>query len=105
MGAGKGLGGSSHINAQMYSRAHKGDFDRWEKVYGARGWGAKDVWPFMLSYEKQLNVSLHTENHGVNGEVEISLAPTRHNPALIEKFIEKSAEVTGTSVCEADALN
>ena len=41
------MGGSSHINAQYYSRGVDEDYDRWERVYGAKGWNAKEMVHFM----------------------------------------------------------
>ena len=42
---GKGLGGSGAINAMIYIRGHKGDFDDWKSA-GASGWSFNDVLPF-----------------------------------------------------------
>ena len=41
---GKGLGGSSSMNAMLYVRGRPLDYDIWERE-GATGWGWKDVKP------------------------------------------------------------
>ncbi|MEA2782315.1 MAG: choline dehydrogenase [Rhodospirillaceae bacterium] len=47
---GKVLGGSSSINAMVYSRGQAGDFDDWEAM-GNPGWGWKDVLPIYKRME------------------------------------------------------
>ncbi len=39
---GRGVGGSSLINAMIYSRGHPQDYDDWEAM-GATGWGWKEI--------------------------------------------------------------
>ena len=46
---GKVLGGTSSINALVYTRGHRHDYERWESNYGAEGWG----WEEVLSYFKK----------------------------------------------------
>ncbi len=46
---GKGLGGSSSINAMVYVRGHRMDFEEWGKV--APGWSWKDVAPVFKRME------------------------------------------------------
>jgi choline dehydrogenase-like flavoprotein len=42
MPRGKGLGGSSSMNAMLYVRGHPLDYEKWVRD-GARGWGWDDV--------------------------------------------------------------
>ena len=49
---GKTLGGSSSINAMIYIRGHKSDYDNWEKM-GAKGWGWDDVLPYFKKSENR----------------------------------------------------
>jgi choline dehydrogenase len=47
---GKVLGGSSSINAMVYVRGHRGDFDDWA-AHGNAGWGWRDVEPYFRKLE------------------------------------------------------
>ncbi|MEE9272142.1 MAG: choline dehydrogenase [Robiginitomaculum sp.] len=49
---GKTLGGSSSINAMIYIRGHKSDYDNWEKM-GAKGWGWDNVLPYFKKSENR----------------------------------------------------
>ena len=69
---GRGLGGSSSINAMIYIRGHKSDYDNWVKM-GAKGWGWKDVLPwFKYSENREAGGN---EYHGVGGP--LNVAPLR----------------------------
>jgi len=52
---GKMLGGSSSMNAQMYVRGHRADYDRWKDL-GNTGWGFDGVLPFFARAEGALTI-------------------------------------------------
>lgn len=66
---GKGLGGSSIINALKYVRGNKEDYDRWYKQ-GNPGWSFKDVLPF---FKKSENSQIDGDEgyHGVGGNINV----------------------------------
>lgn len=47
---GKGMGGSSAINAMLYIRGNRWDYDNWAAL-GATGWGWDDVFPYFIRSE------------------------------------------------------
>lgn len=48
---GRGLGGSSAINAMLYVRGHRQDYDEWRDL-GCTGWGWDDVLPWFKASER-----------------------------------------------------
>jgi len=83
---GKGLGGSSAINAMVYIRGNKWDYDNWAAM-GCDGWAYDDVLPFFKYAET--NVRGGDDFHGGEGPLFVSdqkwLNPT-------SKAFVKSAE-------------
>jgi choline dehydrogenase len=63
---GKVLGGSSSINAMVYMRGQKVDYDHWEAL-GNRGWSWADVLPYFKRAERHFGGA--TEHHGGDGEL------------------------------------
>jgi choline dehydrogenase len=67
---GKVLGGSSAINAMVYSRANKYDHERWRAELGIEGWGYDDVLPYYKKSEH--NERWRNEFHGTNGLLNVA---------------------------------
>jgi choline dehydrogenase-like flavoprotein len=69
---GKGLGGSSAINAMVYTRGNRADFDHWAEL-GNPGWGYDDVLPYFRRAED--NAQLSGPFHGQGGPLGVTYAP------------------------------
>jgi choline dehydrogenase-like flavoprotein len=65
---GKTLGGSSAINAMIYTRGQKEDYDHWASL-GNEGWSYNDVLPYFRSTQNQMRGS--DEFHGVGGPLNV----------------------------------
>jgi choline dehydrogenase len=65
---GKGLGGSSSMNAMLYVRGNPLDYDGWA-AKGASGWSWKEVLPYFLRAED--NGRGASEYHGVGGPLRV----------------------------------
>jgi choline dehydrogenase len=48
---GRVLGGSSSINAMIYMRGNRSDYESWRDDYGCDGWGYTDLLPYFLRAE------------------------------------------------------
>ena len=68
----KVLGGGSSINAEIFTRGHPSDYDRWV-IEGAVGWSAKDVHRYFLRSEG--NTILSGPLHGTDGPLGVSNVP------------------------------
>ncbi len=65
---GRGLGGSSGINAMVYVRGHRNDYDRWA-AQGNPGWSYDEVLPFFTRSE--CNETLDGPFHGRSGPLHV----------------------------------
>jgi choline dehydrogenase-like flavoprotein len=66
------LGGGSSINAEVFTRGHPADYDRWVDE-GAAGWGFADIRKYFLRSEG--NSILSGEWHGTEGPLGVSNTP------------------------------
>ncbi|MEU9702629.1 FAD-dependent oxidoreductase [Streptomyces sp. NPDC047981] len=86
---GKVLGGSSSINAMIYVRGNRADYDGWAAA-GATGWSYADVLPyFRRSEDNERGADLY---HGVGGPLTVSDGRSRH--PLASAFV-RAAEQAG----------
>ncbi|HEY5666715.1 MAG TPA: GMC family oxidoreductase N-terminal domain-containing protein [Gammaproteobacteria bacterium] len=84
---GKVLGGCSSINAMIYMRGQRADYDRWASL-GNRGWGWDDVLPvFRRSEDYQHGAD---EFHGMGGELRVE--ERRVNWEILDAWREAAAE-------------
>jgi choline dehydrogenase-like flavoprotein len=66
---GRGLGGSSAINAMLYLRGHRTDYDDWARL-GCPGWGFDAVLPYFKRAEG--NARGEDQLHGALGPLQVS---------------------------------
>ena len=85
---GKALGGSSAINAMVYIRGHRSDYDRWASL-GNPGWSYDDVLPYFKKAE--CNENFRDEYHGHEGP--LSVAKLRSSNRFIEYFFEAAQQL------------
>jgi len=84
---GKGLGGTSLMNAMVYMRGNRGDYDGWRDL-GNAGWGFDDVLP--LFKRSETNQGRSAAYHGKTGGLIVSDQPNR-NP-MTAMFLEACAQ-------------
>jgi choline dehydrogenase len=81
---GKVLGGSSSINAMVYIRGNRCDYDGW----GIEGWSYDDLLPYFKASED--NQRLHDEFHGSGGPLTVS--DSRSNNPMALAFVDAAIE-------------
>ena len=86
---GKMLGGSSSMNAMIYIRGNRLDYDDWAAA-GATGWSWQDVLPYFLRAED--NERGASDLHGSGGPLTVSDGRSKH--ALMDAYLV-AAEQSG----------
>ncbi len=81
---GKVLGGSSSVNAMVYIRGNRRDYDEW----GVQGWGWDDLFPYFLKAED--NERGASEWHAVGGPLPVS--DQRSGNKITAAFVEAGVE-------------
>lgn len=84
---GRGLGGSSSINAMVYVRGQAADYDGWAQL-GNRGWSYDDVLPFFKKAENR--EAGGNEFRGTGGP--LNVAETRETYPFMDDLIEAGVE-------------
>lgn len=91
---GKALGGSSAINAMVYIRGHRWDYDHWAAL-GNQGWSWDDVLPYFKKSEH--NYTFTDELHGTDGPLPVSNLRT-DNP--VHQLYLEAARQAGFPIVE-----
>lgn len=74
---GRVLGGSSVLNAMIYVRGNRLDYDNWARL-GNTGWSYEEVLPYFIKSEDNRNPYLaRTPYHGTGGYLTVQEAPWR----------------------------
>jgi choline dehydrogenase len=84
---GRTLGGSSSVNAMVYIRGNRADYDEWAAM-GFDGWGWDDVLPYFVRAED--NERGASALHGAGGPLAVSEGRSRYRTC--EAFIEAGLE-------------
>ncbi len=66
---GRVLGGSSALNAMIYIRGSRLDYDAWRDEFGCTGWGYRDLLPYFLRAED--NARGASAYHGTEGPLAV----------------------------------
>ena len=82
----KALGGCSSMNAMIYIRGNRADYDSWRDEYGATGWGYDDVLPYFVRAEG--NTRLGGPLHGQDGPLHVE--DRRYTHELSRLWVESA---------------
>jgi len=85
---GKVLGGTSSINAMIYMRGNRANYDHWQAL-GNKGWGYVDVLPYFKKSEHQERGA--SEYHGVGGP--LNVMDRRYTNPLSFTFVDAGVEL------------
>jgi choline dehydrogenase len=80
---GRTLGGCSSINAMIYIRGNRYDYDTWRDDYGCAGWGYADLLPYFLRAEN--NSRGASAFHGASGPLFVQ--DGRYRSPVSEAFV------------------
>jgi choline dehydrogenase len=82
----KALGGCSSMNAMIYIRGNRADYDGWRDQHGADGWGYDDVLPYFIRSEG--NTRLGAPFHGRSGPLHVE--DRRYTHPLSHAWVESA---------------
>ena len=83
---GKIIGGSSSINAQIFLRGIRDDYDRWAE-FGNDKWTFEEVLPYFLKLENDLDYS-ENEYHGSEGYIKVNRFPKKSWDPVHDAFYQ-----------------
>ncbi len=67
----KVIGGGSTINAQVYTRGNRKDYDAWSDEFGCEGWSYREILPYFKRCEH--NERFADDYHGSGGPIGVSM--------------------------------
>ena len=85
---GKVLGGSSSMNAMIYIRGSRHDFQTWRDEHGCTGWGYEDLMPYFRRAED--NSRGASAYHGAGGP--LSVTDLKYRSPLTKAFTASARE-------------
>ncbi|MET3927382.1 GMC family oxidoreductase N-terminal domain-containing protein [Devosia sp. 2618] len=100
---GKGTGGSTNVNGQIFMRGQREDFDHWRDL-GNKGWGYDDLLPYFRKLErfealaepkktafngKPLAAQIDPAFHGTDGP--LNIAPLRSVNPMAQVYLDAAA--------------
>ena len=89
---GKTLGGSSSVNAMVYVRGNRADYDGWAAL-GNKGWSYKELLPYFIRSENHEAVEeMDPGFHGKDGELNVSF-PTIFKTPFADAFIASCEKI------------
>ncbi|XP_023241593.1 glucose dehydrogenase [FAD, quinone]-like [Centruroides sculpturatus] len=83
---GKVLGGCSVLNAMLYVRGNRKDYDQWVEQ-GATGWSWKEVFPYFLKSEDNTDLFVLSNGYHATGGYQTVSSPVYATP-LQKAFLE-----------------
>ena len=84
------IGGGSSINAEIFTRGHASDYNRWAEEEGCEGWAFKDIQKYFLKSEG--NTVLSGDMHGTDGPLGVSNIP---DPQPMTRAFVQSCQEAG----------
>ena len=113
--SGKVLGGSSSINAMIYCRGSRHDFDRWANYTGDETWDYRHVLSYFIKAEGAQGDLRDSPYHGKDGPLSVSRGANVKFPQVFMKAVEEAgfetnpdyngASVLGASYIQRTQLN
>ena len=107
--SGKVLGGSSSINAMLYCRGSRHDFDRWANYTGDQNWDYRHVLSYFIKAEGAQGDLRDSPYHGRDGPLSVSRGANVEFPKVFmqaakEAGYEQNPDYNGESVLGASYI-
>ncbi|WP_455731416.1 GMC family oxidoreductase, partial [Burkholderia stabilis] len=88
---GKVIGGSGSINAMVYVRGQRSDYDDWAAA-GNPGWAYDDVLPYFRKLETHAAGATDPQHHGATGPIHITSMKADVHP-IVHEFLKGCAQL------------